>query len=331
MTLLPPGKIYMNWTWCEREPHRDVLLLLLDKSVKIFSPEHQVTFSPVRDLLLKDIQASLFSPQTSFRYTPPGICSLMPSLSDFDDQQVYLRSEITLWVRHGNAGIQSFCWNSTHSYSSNLIKFLSQDASIMDVCSSLSTLTQLCFPVSTICAQQPSHPIYPSVSCSSWSRIIMESEMESLTTELCNLGLELLSYLFGAITGVNPQSSSQSHHKSLAPTSAKTFVRLFSKWSFSKLEDCSPLVFSLQKKSSQISSCPWPWEIFSTCPPTVRREFYHQNSSLWEVLSSWLQSQWIQLLSLPLVILCNGPFGTGRYNETHSSETRGLGAFNVTI
>ncbi|KAF3518099.1 hypothetical protein DY000_02058910 [Brassica cretica] len=206
MTLLPSGKIYYDWTWCERELHSDVLLLPLDRSVKIYSSEHQVPFRPVRNRLLEDIRTSIFSPQTSFRHTPPGICSFMPSLLDFDDQRVYLGSVNTLWIRHGNVGIRSFCLNSTLSCSSNLVKFLSQDAIIKAVCSSLSNLTQPYFPVSAICAQQPSHPIDPSVSCSSCP------------------------------------------HKPSAPTSEKAVARLFQTWSFSKLEDCSPLVFSLLKR-----------------------------------------------------------------------------------
>lgn len=32
-----------------------------------------------------------------------------------------------------------------------------------------------------------------------------------------------------------------------------------------------------------------------------------------------------------LVILCDGSLGTGRFNETHPSETRGCGTLNVTI
>ncbi|KAF3573145.1 hypothetical protein F2Q69_00060311 [Brassica cretica] len=62
MTLLPSGKIYSDWTWCERELHSDVLLLPLDRSVKIYSSEHQVPFSPVRNPLLEDIRTSIFSP-----------------------------------------------------------------------------------------------------------------------------------------------------------------------------------------------------------------------------------------------------------------------------
>ena len=248
MTLLPSGKIYSDWTWCERELHSDVLLLPLDRSVKIYSSEHQVPFSPVRKPLLEDIPTSIFSLQTSFRYTPPGICSLMPSLLDFDDQRIYVGSVNTLWIRHGNVGFRRFCLNSTLSCSSNLVKFLSHDTIIKAVCSSLSNLTQPCLPVSAICAQQLLHPIDPSVSCSSWSRTIMELEMKRPATELCNLGLELLHYLFGAITGINPQSSSRSPYTPSALTSEKIVARLFQKWSFSKLEDCSPLVFSLLKR-----------------------------------------------------------------------------------
>ncbi|KAL0696632.1 hypothetical protein Bca4012_063812 [Brassica carinata] len=75
MNLLPSGKIFISWTWCERELHSDVLLLLLDGSVKIYSSEYQVAFSPVRNPLLEELLTSVFSPQTSFRYTPPGCYS----------------------------------------------------------------------------------------------------------------------------------------------------------------------------------------------------------------------------------------------------------------
>lgn len=76
----------------------------------------------------------------------------------------------------------------------------------------------------------------------------MELEMESPSTELYNLGLKLLSYPFGAVAGVNTQRSSQSFYQSLAPTSVNAVVRLFLKRSFPKLEDCSLVVFSLQKR-----------------------------------------------------------------------------------
>ncbi|KAF3570934.1 hypothetical protein F2Q69_00060310 [Brassica cretica] len=224
----------------------------------------------------------------------------MPILLDFDDQRVYLGSVNTLWIRHGNVGIRSFCLNSTLSCSSNLVKFLSQDASIKAVCSSLSNLTQPCFPVSAICAQQPSHPIDPSVSCSYWSRTIMELEMKRPATELCNLGLELFHYLFGAVTGINPQSSSRSPHKPSVPTSEKAVARLFQTWSFSKLGDCSPLVFSLLKRLTKFLHA-----------KDHERSFPHVLLLLGENLT----------IKTPL---------HERYNETHSNETRGLGALNVT-
>lgn len=82
----------------------------------------------------------------------------MPSLLGFDDQLVCLCSVNTLWIRHGNVGIRSFCLNSTLSYSSKLVKFLPQETTTSAVCSSLSNLTQPCLPVSVVCVQQPISP-----------------------------------------------------------------------------------------------------------------------------------------------------------------------------
>lgn len=66
-----------------------------------------------------------------------------------------------------------------------------------------------------------------------------------------------------------------------------------------------------------------PWEILFHLPPLCRSEKFHQNSSC-EVLFFWLQSQETSSISLPLLALCNGSFGTKRYNETHPNENRGI-------
>lgn len=108
MNLLPTGKIYFDWTWCEQEPHTEVLPLPLDRSVKIYSSEHQGAFSPVRNPLL-DIRTSLFSPQKTFRYTPLDPTCVWffksPSMSKNVNLSCYLPWQLNR--RYGNAEHQS--------------------------------------------------------------------------------------------------------------------------------------------------------------------------------------------------------------------------------
>ncbi|CAN6870321.1 unnamed protein product [Brassica oleracea] len=244
MTFLPLG---MNWIWCERELHTVALHLPLDRSVKLYDSEHHFLFNPVRSPPLEDTLTSLCSPQTLFTYALPGICSLMSSLLDFDDQRVCLGSMTTLWIRRGNVGVRSFCLNPTPGYSANLAKLIFQEFVIRANRSSLLDLTLWCLPVTAVCAQKPSYLVDSSFLCSSWSRTNMYSKMEGPSMEPCKLGLELRSYLSGAIVGVNPHNLSQSHHQSLPPTRANVITRLNLNWSLPKLEDCSPLDFCLHK------------------------------------------------------------------------------------
>ncbi|CAF1889571.1 unnamed protein product [Brassica napus] len=155
--------------------------------------------------------------------------------------RVCLGSMTTLWIRRGNVGVRCFCLNPTPGYSANLAKLIFQEFVIRANRSSLLDLTHWCLPVTAVCAQKPSYLVDSSFLCSSWSRTNMYS------MEPCKLGLELHSYLSGAVVGVNPQSLSQSHHQSLPPTRANVFTRLILKWSLPKLEDCSPLGFCLHK------------------------------------------------------------------------------------
>ncbi|KAJ4870102.1 Ribonuclease H-like domain protein [Raphanus sativus] len=216
-------------------------------SVKLYDSKHHFLFNPVRNPPLEDIQTSFFSPQSLFTYALPGICSLMSSLLDFDNQRICLGSMTTLWIQYGNTGVLSFCLNSIPGYSANLAKLISQDVVIRANSSSLLDLTHWCLPVTTVCAQKPSYLVDSSLLCSSWSRTCMYSEREGASTEPYKLGLKLHSYLSGAVIDVT-HSSSQSHHQSLSPTSANVIARLFLKWNLPKLEDCSPLVFCFYKR-----------------------------------------------------------------------------------
>ncbi|KAL0681536.1 hypothetical protein Bca4012_048383 [Brassica carinata] len=236
MTFLPLGMIYSNWIWCERELHTIALHLALDRSVKLYDSEHHFLFNPVRSPPLEHTLTSLCSPQTLFTYALPGICSLMSSLLDFDDQRVCLGSMTTLWIRRGNVGVRSFCLNPTPGYSTNLAKLIFQEFVIRANRSSLLDLTHWCLPVTAVCAQKPSYLVDSSFLCSSWLRTNMYSKMEGPSVEPCKLGLELHSCLSGAVVGVNPQSSSQSHHQSLPPTRANVFTRLILKWSLTSLK-----------------------------------------------------------------------------------------------
>nr|VDD20327.1 unnamed protein product [Brassica oleracea] len=134
--------------------------------------------------------------------------------------RVCLGSMTTLWIRRGNVGVRCFCLNPTPGYSANLAKLIFQEFVIRANRSSLLDLTHWCLPVTAVCAQKPSYLVDSSFLCSSWSRTNMYSKMEVPSMEPCKLGLELHSYLSGAIVGVNPQSLSQSHHQSLPPTRA---------------------------------------------------------------------------------------------------------------
>ncbi|KAJ0249890.1 hypothetical protein HA466_0141330 [Hirschfeldia incana] len=109
MNLLPLGKNYFDWTWCERELHTEVFLLPLDGSVKIYSSEHQGAFSPVRNPLLEDIRISLFSPQTSVNYTPPDpMCvGFFKPLAMSKDVSLSCYLPCQLYRRYGNAEDQS--------------------------------------------------------------------------------------------------------------------------------------------------------------------------------------------------------------------------------
>ena len=161
--------------------------------------------------------------------------------------RVCLGSMTTLWIRRGNVGVRCFCLNPTPGYSANLAKLIFQEFVIRANRSSLLDLTLLCLPVTAVCVQKPSYLVDSAFLCSSWSRRNIYSKLEGPSMEPCKLGLELQSYLYGAIVGVNPQNSSQSHHQSLPPTRANVITRLILKWSLPKLEDCSPLGFCLHK------------------------------------------------------------------------------------
>ncbi|KAL0750481.1 hypothetical protein Bca101_032484 [Brassica carinata] len=207
MTFLPLGMIYSNWIWCERELHTVALHLPLDRSVKLYDSEHHFLFNPVRSPPLEDTLTSLCSPQTMFTYALPGICSLMSSLLDFDDQRVCLGSMTTLWIRRGNVGVRSFCLNPTPGYSANLAKLIFQEFVIRANRSSLLDLTLWCLPVTAVCALKPSYLVDSAFLCSSWSRTNMYSKLEGPSMEPCKLGLELQSYLYVYVPGQEPEGT----------------------------------------------------------------------------------------------------------------------------
>lgn len=93
----------------------------------------------------------------------------------------------------------------------------------------------------------------------------------------------------GAVYEVHSETSNKVHQQRSTLT-RKSIESLLFDQSLLYIQDCSPSATFLTTMANQIFLMPGPWDINCSHSHICRREYLHQNSSLWELPLYWRQS-----------------------------------------
>ncbi|KAG2305323.1 hypothetical protein Bca4012_064384 [Brassica carinata] len=201
------------------------------------------------NLLSDDHLTLLCSPQTPLLSPHP----------DNNDQWLSSDSRKSLWVHHGNAGVDRFCWELRQVPSEIgvkpilLLTGVEESSSLMSI--SFQERSHFTPFAITSHIQQVLNMLYPLLSCSHLCNYAVDLKKEMPSSETYGLGIVGLSFIINAVDGVFTSISSEFRHQRGSPTCPNSHVRFILDLTQSHplLEDCSPV--ALQQKANQTSSC----------------------------------------------------------------------------
>ncbi|KAJ4872349.1 Uncharacterized protein Rs2_45976 [Raphanus sativus] len=251
MTVLPSGKIYFTWFWSMNLPSDDQRTHLCSPETSLITTladhnDQRLSFDSRKSVWFHHGNAGVDRFFWELRHIPSEI-GVNPILLfagvEKSRSLMWLRCGFSknLWLRRGNIGGRSLCLTSaTASFSQCLLDFTDQR---LDVGS-----------VKSPWLQHGNAGV--RISCLNSTLALSESIDKPISLSYVNVkSLEVHIFFFGAISGVNSKCPSKALHQRHTSTSANIKPSFLLGWSLLKLEDCSPLAFSLSKKASQTSSC----------------------------------------------------------------------------